>query len=306
MTQPASQRARESAELKPCPFCGSTLLSHWQSNSKDSLVAMEAPVCECGAQGPMYPTRAEAIAAWNTRAPDRTGYAAGIEAAAKWHDEQAAIRTRLLPTAQTIEMKAAYEDGQNQHRAFAYAIRALAATPPEAISERKGDDNGLSEYMHGVEDKSPTAAASRVRAFLDWKGTHIGEAGPRLYFGDLRILADAAAPPAPAIELDNLTAAVTALARHNIPTDIQELLLTGNPERGIAPGALKAALSATVPAPAIEDEDVERVARALYDHWRHNEILEDTVDWARLPGKEDWRERARAALASMSRAQAQG
>lgn len=41
-----------------------------------------------------------------------------------------------------------------------------------------------------------------------------------------------------------LTAALLALAQHGIPPDIQELLLAGDPTRGIAPGALRAALDA--------------------------------------------------------------
>lgn len=42
------------------------------------------------------------------------------------------------------------------------------------------------------------------------------------------------------------TAAAVALAAANIPTDIQELLLRGNPNLGVAPGALRAALCAAV------------------------------------------------------------
>jgi hypothetical protein len=50
---------------------------------------------------------------------------------------------------------------------------------------------------------------------------------------------------------DSLTAATAALvtlAEKGIPTDIQELLVYGNPERGIAPGALSAAIKAVLPA----------------------------------------------------------
>ena len=56
------------AELLPCPFCGSVMISHWRANAYGSLERMAAPVCACGAQGPMYPTKAESVAAWNTRA----------------------------------------------------------------------------------------------------------------------------------------------------------------------------------------------------------------------------------------------
>jgi hypothetical protein len=41
---------------------------------------------------------------------------------------------------------------------------------------------------------------------------------------------------------ERLVAALLALAKHNIPTDIQEFLVAGNPMRGIRPGALEAAL----------------------------------------------------------------
>jgi hypothetical protein len=44
----------------------------WIANASDSLEAMEAPMCVCGAQGPMYPTRDNAVAAWNTRALSST------------------------------------------------------------------------------------------------------------------------------------------------------------------------------------------------------------------------------------------
>ncbi len=41
-----------------------------------------------------------------------------------------------------------------------------------------------------------------------------------------------------------LTAALVALAEHGIEPDVQELLVSGNPMRGIRPGALEAALRA--------------------------------------------------------------
>lgn len=45
-------------------------------------------------------------------------------------------------------------------------------------------------------------------------------------------------------DLDSLTAAVIALARHGIRPEIQELLIYGDPLSGVRPGALAAALSA--------------------------------------------------------------
>lgn len=49
------------------------------------------------------------------------------------------------------------------------------------------------------------------------------------------------------LEAVDLVAPLMALAKAGIPTDIQELLVQGNPMRGIAPGALAAALSAVLP-----------------------------------------------------------
>lgn len=49
--------------------------------------------------------------------------------------------------------------------------------------------------------------------------------------------------------LDRLTAALVALAQHNIPTDVQDLLVSGDATRGIAPGALEAALPPKIAPP---------------------------------------------------------
>jgi len=40
------------------------------------------------------------------------------------------------------------------------------------------------------------------------------------------------------------SAALVALAEHGIPADLQELLVYGNPDRGISPGALSKAVQA--------------------------------------------------------------
>lgn len=48
----------------------------------------------------------------------------------------------------------------------------------------------ISEVLLSGEDRSPEAAAERVRAFLDWKGGGLGDVGPSLNYGDLRILSD--------------------------------------------------------------------------------------------------------------------
>jgi hypothetical protein len=43
-----------------------------------------------------------------------------------------------------------------------------------------------------------------------------------------------------------VTAALVSLAESNVPTDIQELLLHGNPSRGIAPKSLRRAVLAAI------------------------------------------------------------
>ena len=43
---------------------------------------------------------------------------------------------------------------------------------------------------------------------------------------------------------------------------------------------------------------VEEAARALYEHWIAENIEDDWMGWERLPGKETWRSRARAALSA--------
>jgi hypothetical protein len=46
------------------------------------------------------------------------------------------------------------------------------------------------------------------------------------------------------VQPNDYIAAVLKLAERNIPPDIQELLVTGNPDKGIRPGALLAAIQA--------------------------------------------------------------
>ena len=77
-----------------------------------------------------------------------------------------------------------------------------------------------------------------------------------------------AVQPAPVVTTDKLTAACVALACHGIPTDVQELLIQGDPMRGIPPGAithaLTAALTATASAePVITDELRGQIAYQL-------------------------------------------
>lgn len=67
-----------------------------------------------------------------------------------------------------------------------------------------------------------------------------------------------------------LVRALTALAEHGMPTDVQELLLRGEPMRGIAPGALNKALAEALGALMAEKERLEGViARNQMSAGRH-------------------------------------
>lgn len=72
----------EETTLLPCPFCGGTagLFRHgnhgpyvgWLQNQTDNWVACEESPGEtsgCGVSVGMFPTEAEAVEAWNRRAP---------------------------------------------------------------------------------------------------------------------------------------------------------------------------------------------------------------------------------------------
>lgn len=51
---------------------------------------------------------------------------------------------------------------------------------------------------------------------------------------------------APTRQLEAAAVALLKLAEYNIPTDVQELLVYGNSDRGIRPGAFVAALSVAI------------------------------------------------------------
>lgn len=70
---------------------------------------------------------------------------------------------------------------------------------------------------------------------------------------------------------EQLAAPVLALAQAGIPPDIQELLVRGNPSRGIAPGALAKAIAAARPDPAIlaaAEAERERCALVAQERWK--------------------------------------
>ncbi|NTG94214.1 hypothetical protein [Rhizobium rhizogenes] len=59
-------------------------------------------------------------------------------------------------------------------------------------------------------------------------------------------------------------ASLVVLAEHGIPTDVQELLVRGDPMRGIKPNALYDALAAAVPASPSDAERHERAVPVAY------------------------------------------
>lgn len=61
----------------------------------------------------------------------------------------------------------------------------------------------------------------------------------------------------------DLTIALVHLAHAGIPSDVQELLIRGNPDRGIAPGALRHAIGAVL---AEERAAIERLALEYGGH----------------------------------------
>lgn len=72
------------ADLLPCPLCNHDMsLVTWIGNEEGSLEPMEGPLCPCGLQGPMYPTREQAVIAWNTRPATLSDRDAVIEEA-RW------------------------------------------------------------------------------------------------------------------------------------------------------------------------------------------------------------------------------
>lgn len=65
--------AHEIVELKPCPFCGCGPSEDQHAEKVQAYIGLGGwcVFCEaCGCEGLRLASRAEAIAAWNTRTPD--------------------------------------------------------------------------------------------------------------------------------------------------------------------------------------------------------------------------------------------
>lgn len=108
--------------LLPCPFCGGSA-ALWREDRDENPFNVRCDDCECRTD--CYHAPRDAIAAWNRRAAppaDREAFNQGIEAAAQWHDEQAA---RSSP----LQMKAELWRISTRHKAAAKAIRALKRVP---------------------------------------------------------------------------------------------------------------------------------------------------------------------------------
>lgn len=83
-----------SEELKPCPFCGSAALL--LTNTKTGHYWGECGSTQCAAEAATTTDKAEAVAAWNTRAPDARIAAAEAE-------RDAAVAAMLLAGKQMVE-----------------------------------------------------------------------------------------------------------------------------------------------------------------------------------------------------------
>lgn len=125
----------------------------------------------------------------------------------------------------TVTGDAAYARGMN---AGARRMRAAIAAVLEAEAapsrpERREDQ----AYLRGLEDGARQMREAIAAAFQREGRTSLTR------FGEAALA-----------DRDGLVAALVTLTRAGIPTDVQELLLRGNPERGVAPGALLKALKA--------------------------------------------------------------
>lgn len=123
--------APKSAELLPCPFCGANEPSVWLYQQKrfanNKLWAAHCKICNIERTAS---TKAEAIAAWNTRAAAQTppsagvedGYARAIEDAAKVADDQRDFATANLRVGHRPAHYAGVREGA---KSIAAAIRLL-------------------------------------------------------------------------------------------------------------------------------------------------------------------------------------
>ena len=98
--------------------------------------------------------------------------------------------------------------------------------------------------------------------------------------------------------LDAATAALISLTEAGIPTDVQELLIVGDPSRGIAPGSLSKAIATVIRALSspdhsdagkVEGDGIER-AKFYHHQWPMKRLLgarrDGLVDHS---GGEAWR-----------------
>jgi len=142
MTTPDLKRLAD-AKLEPCPWCQHAKFVHVTRVAMMSGNNKRRVTCDaCHADGPIANTEAEAIAAWNRRAP---GYAAGVEAAAIRCDKYAAALKQDADTAQNDPVDMSVENRATIVKDFlarASAVRIAAhytraLLPPQQQGERE-------------------------------------------------------------------------------------------------------------------------------------------------------------------------
>lgn len=74
-------------------------------------------------------------------------------------------------------------------------------------------------------------------------------------------------------------AALIALARMNVPPDVQDLLVAGDPMRGIPPGALRAAISAATTLPPVAEGELVGHLTTLRDWLTTDKYLDLWADY---------------------------
>ena len=91
-----------------------------------------------------------------------------------------------------------------------------------------------------------------------------------------------------------LVAPLLILARSNVPPDIQELLVAGNPMMGVPPGVLRAAIASVIDSQASRIEELEAALRAA------SEVVDVAEKLTSCRADDDWiwsvQETVRAAL----------
>lgn len=142
--------------LLPCPFCGCATMLHGPDHNRDSYhvwcAGLEGSLSDeagCCAQTRYCETEAEAIAAWNRRAP-----AAPSEAARNLTDLAGKVVGRLI--ARGFIRAEASASGDVQRQVIGEAAAALKAHLPPGVFSEAPSDAALRMYAEAVDDKFQT------------------------------------------------------------------------------------------------------------------------------------------------------